>query len=170
MLEKGSVLGVELGLFNEPFQFLAYAAMREDSGSAIVLPSVAARDVLGEILRDGAQRMLAEDVRAEVAEWIDARRDVVDERGRRQVVRNGRLPKRSIRNGLGEIEVKQPRVQDQRSSDQRERFASKILPPYLRKLKSIDGLSRKRTVREGTALGREGAWIPFPDGLKTQAA
>jgi hypothetical protein len=63
--------------------------MREDSGSEVVLPSVSARDVLGEILREGAQRMLAEAVQAEFAEGIDARRDVVDERGRQQFVRNG---------------------------------------------------------------------------------
>lgn len=127
-------------MFNEPFNFPEYATMREDSGSAVVLPSVSARDVLGEILREGAQRMLAEAVQAEVAEWIDARRDVVDERGRQQVVRNGYMPKRSILTGLGEIEVEQPRVHDRRSSDQRERFTSKILPPYLRKSKSIEEL------------------------------
>jgi hypothetical protein len=39
--------------------------------------------------------MLAEAVQADVAEWIDARRGVVDERGRQQVVCNGYLPKRS---------------------------------------------------------------------------
>jgi len=127
-------------LFNEPFNFPEYATMREDSGSAAVLPSVSAQDVLGEILREGAQRMLAKAVQAEVAEWIDARRDVVDKHGRQQVVRNGYMPKRSILTGLGEIEVEQPRVHDRRSSEERERFTSKILPPYLRKSKSIEEL------------------------------
>jgi putative transposase len=127
-------------LFNEPFNFPEYATMREDSGSAVVLPSVSSRDVLSEVLRQGAQRMLAEAVQAEVDEWIDAHRHVVDERGRQQVVRNGSLPKRSILTGLGELEVEQPRVHDRRGSDQRERFTSKILPPYLRKSKSIEEL------------------------------
>lgn len=114
--------------------------MREDSGSVVVLPSVSSRDVLSEVLRQGAQRMLAEAVQAEVDEWIDAHRHVVDERGRQQVVRNGSLPKRSILTGLGELEVEQPRVHDRRAGDQRERFTSKILPPYLRKSKSIEEL------------------------------
>jgi putative transposase len=127
-------------LFDEPFNFPEYATMREDSGSAVVLPSVSARDVLGEVLRQGAQRMLAEAVQAEVDEWIDAHRHLVDERGRQQVVRNGSLPKRSILTGLGEIEVEQPRVHDRRSADERERFTSKILPPYLRKSKNLEEL------------------------------
>ena len=103
------MLGVECGLFNDPFNFQEHATMRENNGSSVVLPSVASRDVLSEILREGAQRMLAEAVQAEVDEWIDAHRHVVDERGRQQVVRNGSLPKRSILTGLGEIEVEQPR-------------------------------------------------------------
>lgn len=127
-------------MFNDPINFPEHAPMRENSGSAVVLPSVSSRDVLSEILREGAQRMLAEAVQAEVAEWIAERRHCVDERGRQQVVRNGCMPKRSILTGLGELEVEQPRVHDRRSGEERERFTSKILPPYLRKSKSIDEL------------------------------
>lgn len=66
-------------MFNDPFNFQEHATMRENNGSSVVLPSVASRDVLSEILREGAQRMLAEAVQAEVDEWIDAHRHVVDE-------------------------------------------------------------------------------------------
>lgn len=123
-------------------QFISqeYAAMREDSGSSVALPSVAATDVLCEVLRTGAQKLLAEAVRAEVAEWIESHRDVVDEHGHRQVVRNGSSPKRTILSGLGPIEVQQPRVLDRRSGEDAEPFTSKILPPYLRKTKNLEAL------------------------------
>jgi len=114
--------------------------MTERSNSLLALPATTSRDVLTEILRDGAQRLLAEAVEAEVAEWIAARADVADEAGRRQVVRNGYLPKRSITTGIGRVEVHQPRVLDRRTPDEAEPFSSKILPPYLRKTKSLEEL------------------------------
>jgi len=106
---------------------------------SIVFPGTA-RDALSEILRQGAQQMLAHAIEAEVAEWIDARSAATDQRGRRQVVRNGHLPERKIVTGLGEIPVRQPRVHDRRPEGEREKFTSKILPPYLRKVKSIEEL------------------------------
>ena len=84
--------------------------------------------------------MLAQAIDAEVAEWIESHRDVCDQAGRRQVVRNGRLPKRTILSGVGPIEVEQPRVLDRRPTDESEFFSSKILPPYLRKTKSLEEL------------------------------
>src|SRR5262249_8302286 len=59
---------------------------------------------------------------------------------RHQVVRNGYLPQRTLLTGVGPVEVKQPRVQDRRPATQREKFSSAILPPYLRKTKSIEEL------------------------------
>jgi len=84
--------------------------------------------------------MLAQAIDAEIAEWIETHRDVCDEAGHRQVVRNGRLPKRTILSGVGAIEVEQPRVLDRRPKDEAEFFSSKILPPYLRKTKSLEDL------------------------------
>jgi transposase-like protein len=84
--------------------------------------------------------MLTQAVEAEVAEWIDARADVTSEQGRRQVVRNGYLPQRTIVTGVGPVEVQQPRVLDRRTGDAAESFSSKILPPYLRKTKSLEEL------------------------------
>src|SRR5205807_559055 len=55
-------------------------------------------------------------------------------------VRNGSLPERTILTGLGPVEIKQPRVQDRRPREQREKFSSAILPPYLRKARSIEEL------------------------------
>ena len=102
--------------------------------------SPAIADALTEVLRQGARQMLIQAVEAEVAAWIDDHATITDERGRRQVVRNGHADPRKIITGVGEIEVTMPRVHDRRPPDQRERFTSKILPPYLRKAKSINEL------------------------------
>ena len=114
--------------------------MHETIRDPLVLPASTSQDVLTGILRQGAQRMLAQAIDAEVAEWIESHRDFRDQAGHRQVVRNGRLPKRTILSGVGPIEVEQPRVLDRRPKDESEFFSSKILPPYLRKTKSLDEL------------------------------
>jgi transposase-like protein len=104
------------------------------------LPVSQSKDVLGEVLRLGAQRLLAQAIEAEVAEWIDSRSHLCNDAGHRQVVRNGFMPERTILTGVGPVEVKQPRVHDRRPADEKEHFNSKILPPYLRKTKSIEEL------------------------------
>jgi len=98
------------------------------------------RNVLEELLHEGARRLLAEAIEAEVAGYLDDRRGVVDEQGRRLVVRNGSLPERSIQTPLGDVEVRQPRVRDGRPAGERESFSPKVLPPYLRRTKSIEDL------------------------------
>ena len=113
--------------------------MREDTTSSIGFPSTEAQDVLTEILRNGAQTLLAQAVEAEVAAWIDQHAHLTDAAGRRQIVRNGRLPKRKITTGIGQVEIEQPRVHDRRGAAG-EPFSSKILPPYLRKTKSVEEL------------------------------
>ncbi len=104
------------------------------------LPLPSEHDVLTDVLRHGAAQLLAQAIQAEVAAYLEARSHLRDEAGRQQVVRNGSLPQRTILTGLGPVEVKQPRVQDRRPAPQREKFSSAILPPYLRKTKSIEEL------------------------------
>jgi transposase-like protein len=111
--------------------------MRESTSPIVALPATTSEDVLTIILRDGAQRLLTQAIEAEVTEWIDSHQCLKDSQGRRQVVRNGRLPKRSLMTGVGSVEVQQPRVLDRRPVAEAELFSSKILPPYLRKTKSI---------------------------------
>lgn len=103
-------------------------------------PSNATHDVLTEILRDGARTLLAQAIQAEVAAWIAERASLTDEAGHRLVVRNGCLPRRVILTGVGPIEVEQPRVHDRRLAKDREKFTSAILPPYLRKTRSLEEL------------------------------
>jgi transposase-like protein len=82
--------------------------------------------------------MLGLAIEAEVADYIEAHRHIVEEAtGRRLVVRNGRLPGREIQTGLGPVPVSQPRVNDRREG---RKFTSCILPPYLRRLPSIEAL------------------------------
>ena len=114
--------------------------MHESIIDRLIAPVPEGKDVLTEILREGAKRLLAQAIEEEVQEWLSAREDLIDERGRRQVVRNGHLPERTITTGVGPVEVRQPRVRDKRPEEQAEKFASKILPPYLRKTKSIEEL------------------------------
>ena len=99
-----------------------------------------AGDVLNTILRQGATTLLGQAIEAEVQQWIDQHAHLTDAQGHRQVVRNGHLPARQIISGLGPIRLTQPRVHDRRPADEREHFTSKILPPYLRKVKSIEEL------------------------------
>jgi transposase-like protein len=99
-----------------------------------------AADLLTQTLREGAQRMLASAVEAEVADYLAVRSHITDARGHRQVVRNGHLPTREILTGVGKIEVTQPRVHDRREPGEREKFTSKFLPPYLRKAKNMEEL------------------------------
>jgi transposase-like protein len=112
--------------------------MQEVTASTIRLPG--SRDSLNEILRKGAQQLLAQAIEAEVAEWIDGHQHLQDQRGRRQVVRNGYLPQRKLVTPVGELAVQQPRVHDRRPEGEREKFSSRLLPPYLRKTKSIEEL------------------------------
>jgi transposase-like protein len=126
-------------LLKSPFP-QEYATMAEPSSSTVSFPGISSKDALSDVLRQGAQRMLAHAIEAEVAEWIDGHAEVIDRQGRRQVVRNGYLPKRTIITGIGPIEVEQPRVLDRRSKEEAESFSSRILPPYLRKTKSLEEL------------------------------
>jgi transposase-like protein len=86
--------------------------------------------------------MLAATIENEVLEYVAGHTHLHDAEGRRLVARNGYLPQRTIQTGIGPVAVQQPRVNDRRldQNGQRIRFSSKILPPYLRRTKSIDEL------------------------------
>src|SRR4051794_29025597 len=117
-----------------------YPAMSQSTTEIRIVPLAPGQDVLTDLLRDGARRLLAQAIEAEVAAWIDDHAHLKQGQGRRQVVRNGPLPERAIQPGTGAVEVQQPRVRDRRPADQREAFTSAILPPYLRKTRSLEGL------------------------------
>jgi transposase-like protein len=96
--------------------------------------------LIDEIVRDGARRMLAAALEAEVAAYIAAQADQIDERGRRLVVRNGHARPREVLTSAGAVEVVAPRVNDKRIDEvtgERRRFASVILPAWCRKSPKI---------------------------------
>jgi putative transposase len=90
---------------------------------------------LDELVREGARRMLLAALDAEVASYIERHREVRDERGHAQVVRNGRGRPRKVTVGAGTLEVAAPRVDDRREG---ERFTSRILPPYMRRSPKVE--------------------------------
>lgn len=110
-------------------------------GAVAPAPQVV-RDVLTEIAREGARRMLATALEDEVAAYIAAAACERDEAGRRLVVRNGHAQEREVQTGLGAVAVRAPRVRDGRKDEagERVRFSSKILPPYLRRTRSVEEL------------------------------
>jgi len=138
-LKEAAYLGLNL-VSSQPHSAPEYATMPESSNRIVSLPAATSPDVLTVILRDGAQRLLTHAIEAEVAEWIEAHCHLQDAAGHRQVVRNGHLPKRTLLTGVGPVEVQQPRVLDRRPAAEAEPFSSKILPPYLRKTKSLEEL------------------------------
>lgn len=92
--------------------------------------------LLDQIVRDGAQRMLAAALQAEVAAYIAAHADRVDEQDRRLVVRNGYHEPREVLTSAGAVRVRAPRVNDKRVDEvtgERGRFVSAILPAWCRK-------------------------------------
>ena len=93
--------------------------------------------VLEEVILQGATQMLQTAIENEVVEYIEKHKHMADETGHRLVTRNGHLPGREIVTGIGPVDVQQPRVRDERPE---ENFTSSILPPYMRRLPSIDAL------------------------------
>ncbi|GGP87063.1 hypothetical protein GCM10010231_66440 [Streptomyces sindenensis] len=96
--------------------------------------------LIDEIVREGARRMLAAALEAEVNSYIAELADQRDGDGRRMVVRNGYNQPRSVTTAAGTVEVRAPRVNDKRideATGERKRFSSAILPPWCRKSPKI---------------------------------
>lgn len=97
------------------------------------------RGMLDEIARLGAQAMLARALIEEAGCYIEVHEGERDEQGRRLVVRNGWGRERKITCGTGTLKVKAPRINDKRVDEQgnRQRFTSRILPPYMRRTPKV---------------------------------
>ena len=92
------------------------------------------RDLITKVLKEGATRMLAQAIEAEVQDYLDTvNRDGVN------VTKNGKSPARQIQTGLGPIEVNKQKLRSKPGAEV-PAFQSKILPPYLRKTKSLEEL------------------------------
>lgn len=104
----------------------------------LTLQTPEAQDPLQAILKQGAQQLLQQAIEAELAELLAQYSTLKTEEGKQAVVRNGHLPERSIQTGLGDVSVKVPKIRDR--SNQGIKFNSKLVPPYLKKVKAIEEL------------------------------
>jgi transposase-like protein len=115
--------------------------MNKDNVVAIKKPERFVDDPISDILRQGARDLLAHALEAEIEIFLNQYKDLRDETGLQRIVRNGYLPERQIQTGIGPVPVEVPRTRD-RSLQESERvsFRSAILPPYLRKTRSMEQL------------------------------
>ena len=116
--------------------------MSNDNVIKLIQPG-AFDDQLTEVLRTGARALLAQAVEAEVAEFLGQHADLKTSDGRSRVVRHGHLPEREVMTGIGPVGVRQPRVRDREAAADdpgRIRFTPALLPPYVRRSKSLEAL------------------------------
>lgn len=109
----------------------------ETHHEAVRFTTAICQSELEELLRSGARQLLAAALEAEVENYLQTHQEVRDQAGRRLVVRNGYAAPRQVQTGLGALEVRAPRVDDGRADA---RFTSRILPPYLRRVPSLENL------------------------------
>jgi len=109
-------------------------------GHAVGPAASSTTSLIDGLVREGARRMLAEALQAEVDAYIARHAGECDDRGRRLVVRNGSHQPREVLTSAGAVEVVAPRVNDRRTdpdTGERCRFSSAILPPWARKTPKI---------------------------------
>jgi transposase-like protein len=96
-------------------------------------------DPLTDVLRDGAAKLLACAIEAEVEAHLATYRDLKLPNGHQRIVRHGRMPEREVQTGVGAVKVKAPRVRH-RGGEEKIRFQSGVLPKYVRRTKSLEAL------------------------------
>jgi len=108
------------------------------------------KDRLEEIAREGAQRLLAEMLELEVDEFLQR---VRYERGQAfRGYRNGHAPERTIGTGMGQVNVRMPRVSDVPKEVAAKGFESKIVGRYQRASETTQRLLA-RLYLEGLSTG-----------------
>jgi putative transposase len=112
--------------------------MTESTLRAVSQPELSIADPLHDLLRQGARDLIARAVEAELAGFLDRYSAHQLEDGRQAVVRNGHLPERTVQTGIGAVSVRVPKVRDR--SDGGVRFNSTLLPPYLKRARSVEEL------------------------------
>lgn len=101
-------------------------------------PEAESTDPLTDLLRAGARDLIAQAVEAEIQGLLEHHGQLKLPDGRQAVVRNGFLPERTIQTGIGDVEIKVPKVRDRSGSGIC--FNSSLLPPNLKRSGSIEEL------------------------------
>lgn len=114
--------------------------MTKDTIVTFRAPDGFSPDPLTDLLRQGARDLIAQAVEAELIAFLAAHAGETDAFGRKRLVRHGHLPEREVQTGIGAVAVKVPRVRDRAPDGDGLKFTSTILPPYLRRAKSIEEL------------------------------
>jgi transposase-like protein len=112
--------------------------MTESTLKALSQPEEQVTDPLTELLRNGARELIAQAVEAELQVLLEQHAEHRLPDGRKAVVRNGYLPERTVQTGIGDVEIKVPKVRDRSGSGVR--FNSTLLPPYLKRARSVEEL------------------------------
>lgn len=94
------------------------------------------RDLLTDLIRTGAQQLIAQALQAEVADLMAVYTERRDAQGRAGVVRNGSHPARDIQTSLGPVTVRVPKVRSRQGEPVT--FHSALVPPYVRKTASFE--------------------------------
>ena len=110
--------------------------MRKDNVIELKKPETI-NDLLTEVIRSGARKLLSAAINAEVEEFL-TQHNHHDEKAR--FVRNGYLPEREIQTGIGNVAVQVPRVRDRASTHDGIKFGSSVIPKYLRRSGNMNEL------------------------------
>lgn len=108
--------------------------MKQDT--VVPLQQPEGQDLLSTMLREGAQRLIAQALRAEFEEFLSQFAEQRDGQGRAAVVRNGWQPQREVLTGLGPVGVRVPKARSR--TEKPAVFRSALVPPYVRKAKAVD--------------------------------
>lgn len=112
--------------------------MEDSTLQAVSQPDEEFSDSLHELLRQGARKLIMQAVNSEMGHFLEQHADQRLPDGRQAVVRNGYLPERSVQTGIGAVEVQVPKTRDRSGSGAR--FTSSLLPPYLKRSRSVSEL------------------------------
>ena len=116
--------------------------MNQDNVIDLKKPESFIDDPITGILRNGARKLLVQALEVEIENFLSQYSNLYDDDGRQRITRNGYFPEREIQTGIGQVPVRAPRIRDRQPDNEsdRIRFHSSILPPYLRKTKSLEEL------------------------------
>ena len=146
-------------------------------------------DALTDLLRTGAQQLIATAVEAELAGYLAQSTDVRTEAGHAAVVRNGHHPARPFQTGIGPVSVHIPKVRSMDGTPMT--FRSALVPPYVRRTKTLEAAlpwlylkgissgemgaalkvhlgSEAKSLSANTVSRFKGEWAKEYDGLETQ--
>lgn len=117
------------------------------------------------MLREGAQRLIAEALQLEFEEFLSRFARQRDELGRCAVVRNGFQARREVLTGLGAVAVRVPKARSR--VEEPAVFRSTLVPPYVRRAKSLDAVtSRHKSARGNRHIPAKAAVAEKrPEGL-----